>query len=361
MIRLFLLLLISGEVHSFDWQGHRGARGLYPENTIGAMEVALQYPITTLEMDVVVTSDHKVIVSHEPWMGEETCLDPQGKEVKIRQYNIYKMNYDEVVKFDCGSRPHPRFPDQKKVNVGKPTLEKLIRSTEETLKKINRSNIRYNIEIKSTPLDEKLGFQPNYKKLTDLVISTVSSLLPNEKVTIQSFDWRVLKYLHKKYPNIRTVALKEDAFDPQKVIHELGFRPYIFSPWFHHLTKENVSALQKMGIKVIPWTVNELTDLKKVKALGVDGIITDYPDRIEKLPSLKCKSKEHFFEGKCIKIPKHAMASDSIPGWICKRGYVQKRSRCIKIDLPPHSHLSPDGKTWECNEGFRKYRSTCVK
>lgn len=101
--------------------------------------------------------------------------------------------------------------------------------------------------------------------------------------------------------------------------------------------------------------------LISVEVHSSDDIITDYTGRIEKVPSLKCKRKENFFEGKCIKIPKHAIASDSIPGWICKRGYVQKRSRCIKIDLPPHSHLSPDGKSWECDEGFQKYRSTCVK
>lgn len=357
---LLLLLLVSGSVFSFDWQGHRGARGLYPENTIGAMEVALQYPVTTLEMDVVVTKDHKVVLGHDPWMNEEICLDPQGKEVKLRQYNIYKMNYEEVIKFDCGSKLHPLFPEQQKVTVGKPTLENLLKHTEKTIKKLNR-HISYNVEIVSTPLNEKLGFQPEYQKFTDLVISVLKAQLPLDRFTVQSFDWRVLRYLHKKYPEIRIIVLKMSAFDPQQVINELGFRPYAFSPFFKHVTKENVEALKRMRIKVVPWTVNELVDLRNIKALGVDGIITDYPDRIEKLASLKCKKKEHYFDGSCVKLPKHAIPSDSIPGWSCKQGYVQKRSRCIKIDLPPNAHLSQDGKTWVCKEGFKKYRSTCIK
>jgi glycerophosphoryl diester phosphodiesterase len=361
MFRTIFFLIVSFNAFAFDWQGHRGARGLYPENTIGAMEVALQYPITTLEMDVVVSKDKKIIVSHEPWMGEEICLNPDGRRVKIREYNIYKMTYEEIVKFDCGSATHPRFPQQKKITVGKPTLEKLISVTEMKLKSLNRSAVEYNIEIKSTLQDEKEGFQPDYKTFSDLVMAKLKSLLPSNKYTIQSFDWRVLKYIHEKYPEVRLVALKEENFSPSEVIKELGFKPYIFSPWFKHLSAEKVKDLQNLGMKVIPWTVNDVADLKAIKRMGVNGIITDYPDRITEALDPKCKKGFHLFENKCIKLPKHSLPSSTIPGWNCKSGYIQKRSRCIKVAVPKNAHLLPDGKNWACDEGFKKYRSTCVK
>lgn len=357
----FLVLMVSVHAFAFDWQGHRGARGLYPENTIGAMEEALQYPVTTLEMDVVVTKDNQIIVSHEPWMSEEICIDPEGKPVKFKQYNIYKMTYEEVVTFDCGSLPHPRFPMQKKIAVGKPTLEKLISVTEKTLKKLNRPDVGYNIEIKSTPLDEKEGFQPDYKKFSDMVVTKLKELLPVTKFTIQSFDWRVLKYIHEKYPAVRLVALKEGPFNPKAVVEELGFTPYVFSPSFKNLTREKVKTLQGMNIKVIPWTVNDLADLRMIKEMGVDGIITDYPNHIKEVSSEKCGKGTHYFEGKCVDLPKHAVASESNPGWVCKDGYIQKRSHCIKINIPQNAHLLPDGKNWDCNDGFKRYRSKCVK
>ncbi|HLT23328.1 MAG TPA: glycerophosphodiester phosphodiesterase family protein [Bacteriovoracaceae bacterium] len=279
MKSLIVLFLISfvGPIHAFDWQGHRGARGLYPENTLGAMEVALKYPIKTLEFDVVVTKDNKVILSHEPWMNEVICLDPLGKKIKGKEFNIYQMSYSEVAKFDCGSLAHPQFLQQKKVKVAKPTLDEVLVHTKDKNK-----NIFYNIEIKSTVENEKLGFQPEYKVFSDLVIKDIKKHLPESRFSIQSFDWRVLKYIHQKYPEVRLVALKYGKFEVDKVLSDLGFTPSIFSPYFKDLTKKKVLDFQKKGIKVIPWTVNELKDLKAIKGMGVDGIITDYPDRIKK-------------------------------------------------------------------------------
>lgn len=271
-IALFLVIGISS-AHAMDWQGHRGARGLYPENTIGAMKVALKYPaVTTLELDVVVSKDNKVIVSHEPWMSEEICLDPNGKKFKGRKHNIYKMTVEEIQKFDCGTLPHKRFPEQQKIKVVKPVLDDLISEI--------GTHIPFNIEIKSLPEDEKDGFQPDVKTFSDIVISVIQKKLPHDKFTIQSFDWRVLKYIHEKYPEIKLVALMEGKINPEKIIKELGFKPYVFSPYFKDLKKSHVTAFQAMNVKVITWTVNEVKDIKEVLDLGVDGIITDYPNRI---------------------------------------------------------------------------------
>lgn len=266
-----------------DWQGHRGSRGLYPENTIGAMEEALKYPeVTTLELDVVISKDNQVVVSHEPWMSEEICLDSNGKEVKDRKFNLYKMTVEEIQKFDCGTLAHKRFPEQKKVATIKPRLADLIAAIEPKLKELKKPEIPYNIEIKSLPEDEKDGFQPDVKTFSDMVIAEIKKQLPVEKFTIQSFDWRVLKYIHEKYPEVRLVALLEGSINPEKIIKELGFSPYVFSPYYKDLSKAHVKAFHDMNVKVITWTVNEVKDMKDVMKLGVDGIITDYPNRISK-------------------------------------------------------------------------------
>lgn len=280
MIHILFFLFVN-VAYAFDWQGHRGARGLYPENTLGAMELALNYPITTLEFDVVVTKDKRVILSHEPWMNKVICLDPKGKKISGKEFNIYQMDYQQVELFDCGSLSHPDFPEQKRTKSFKPTLHKVITEIERKLK-TEKKDITYNIEIKSTLENEKSGFQPEYQEFSDLVIKEIFELLPIDKFSIQSFDWRVLKYIHQKYPKVRLVALKYGHFEVEKTIQELGFKPYVFSPWFKDLTKEKVKGFQKQGIKVIPWTVNEVRDLKRVQAMNVDGIITDYPNRIEK-------------------------------------------------------------------------------
>ena len=280
MIQILFFLFVN-VAYAFDWQGHRGARGLYPENTLGAMELALNYPITTLEFDVVVTKDKRVILSHEPWMNKVICLDSKGNKIKGKEFNIYQMDYQQVEQFDCGSLPHPDFPEQKKAKSFKPTLYKVITEIEKKVKS-EKKEIAYNIEIKSTLDNEKSGFQPQYREFSDLVIKELLELLPIDKFSIQSFDWRVLKYIHQKYPTVRLVALKYGHFEVEKTIYELGFKPYVFSPWYKDLTKEKVQGFQKQGIKVIPWTVNEVRDLKRVQAMNVDGIITDYPSRIEK-------------------------------------------------------------------------------
>lgn len=361
MIRsLFFLVLLPSLSFAFDWQGHRGARGLYPENTIGAMEEALKYPVTTLELDVVISKDHKVVVSHEPWMSEEICLDAKGKEVDDRDENLYKMTLEEIQKFDCGSKTHPRFPKQKKAVEGKPELSKLFEVIEPLLKKLHRK-ISYNIEIKSTKEDEKEGFQPDIKTFSDLVVSEIKKHVSTDRFTIQSFDWRVLQYFRAQYPEIKLVALLEGGhMEPKDVFNKLGFHPHVFSPYYKDITKKDVDAYHAMKVKVIPWTVNDVAEMNEMIKMGVDGIITDYPDLIPSA-STPCREGTHFFEGNCVTIPRHAVKSDKIPGWKCEEGFVQKRSRCKKLFVPKHAHLTEDGMSWVCNDGYKRYRSSCRK
>lgn len=363
MKMLFLAALFSlSSFATFDWEGHRGARGLYPENTIGAMEEALKYPVTTLELDVVVSKDNQVVVSHEPWMNPEMCLDPQRKEIKTeKQVNLYQLTYEEIQKYDCGSKIHPRFTQQVKVTVGKPLLTKLLTETEKKLRELRRTDVAYNIEIKSTVEDEKSGFQPDYKVFTDLVVKTIKEQIPKERFIVQSFDKRVLKYLFEKYPDLRISALQEEAFEPGALLKELGFKPEIFSPDFHLLTKDNVRIFHSAGIAVIPWTVNTTKEMNELIAIGVDGIITDYPNLIPSVGLKKCRKNTNYFEGSCVDIPPHAKASKKNPGWVCKKEYTQKRNSCEKIRKPAHSVFLQDGKTWACKEGYKRYRSKCLK
>ena len=362
-MKYFLLsLILSSSVFAFDWEGHRGARGLYPENTIGAMETALKYPVTTLELDVVISKDNKVVVSHEPWINPEMCLDPQRFEIKTeKQVNLYKLTYEEIQKYDCGSKVHPRFPRQQKVSVGKPLLSTLLSSMEKHLRELRRTNVQYNIEIKSTVEDEKAGFQPDYKTFTDLAVATISEYVPKERFIVQSFDKRVLRYLHEKYPQLQVSALQEEKWDRERLLQEWGFTPQIFSPDFSLLTSEDVAFFHSKNIKIIPWTVNTVEEMNAVIKLGVDGIITDYPDLISKVGLKPCRPKMSYFEGKCVSMPAHSLPSTLAPGWICDKGFIQKRMSCVKIRKPSHSTFLEDGKTWVCKEGYERYRSKCKK
>lgn len=364
---IYFVLVFSGSVFAFDWQGHRGARGLYPENTIKGMQLAAQYPITTLEMDVVISKDQQVIVSHEPWMNSEICLDGGGGPLGDKGTSIYQLTYEEILKFDCGSKPHPRFPEQLKEKASKPLLRDLISTMEKEFKKSGKK-LNYSIEIKSSPEQEARGLQPDFKSFTDLVLQTILSQLPRERFMLQSFDWRVLKYLHHKDPNVQLVALRETAYTVKVLEDELGFFPTVFSPEWVYLTAEQVDYFHSKKIKVIPWTVNQIEDMKKMLGLRVDGMITDYPNLIKSIPAefyltklSPCLPRESFFEGRCVKIPKHAIPSETNPGWVCKSGYQQKRNSCVKIKTPDHSHLLEDGKTWVCNSGYERYRHRCRK
>lgn len=269
----------------FDLQGHRGARGLRPENTIPAFLLALDSGVTTLELDVAVTRDKQIVVTHEPWMSSEICLRPDGSVIRDRdekKLNIYEMSYEQVKAFDCGSKGNERFPEQLKLKIAKPLLREVIAAVEDHIKSNTQYEVDYNIEIKSTEEGDK-KFHPTPEEFSDLVYSLLEQYLPMERVVIQSFDFRVLKYWHAKYPQVRLAALVENTRSIDANLDDLGFKPSIYSPYFELLSADKVKYLQRKKIRVIPWTVNEAKDMRRIKDMGVDGFITDYPDRAAKL------------------------------------------------------------------------------
>ena len=271
---------------NFDVQGHRGCRGLLPENTIPAFIQAINLGVTTLEMDVVFTKDLQAIVSHEPFFNHETTTKPNGAfvtETEEKRLNIYTMNYDEVAKYDVGIKPHPRFATQEKIKVFKPLLSAVIDSAEAYTKKNNLPAIHYNIETKTKAKTDEI-FHPKPEVFVKLLIQVLQEKNILDRVTIQSFDMRTLQYLHQEYPTIQTAYL----FEPPSLeslesrLNKLGFIPTIYSPAYELVNKKMIAECHANNIKVIPWTVNEIDKMEQLIALGVDGLITDYPNLLHK-------------------------------------------------------------------------------
>lgn len=292
-MKLFTTLFLLGLFHvsqaqgtdkkPFDWQGHRGARGLAPENAIPAFLTALSFSkITTLELDVVISADGKVVVSHEPWLNAKICLDAEGNipdKKKMEQVNLYKMDYKEIKKCDCGSRGNPSFPEQKPVFAYKPLLSEVVSEVRRFVKKTGKPMPRFNIEIKSDPSSDAL-FTPEVNVFAEIVRKEIKKLKIQDISSVQSFDPRALRYLYEKEKNWVLVYLVEEIGDVTQQIDLLGFTPTIYSPYFEKVTLATVEQCHKMGMKIIPWTVNDTAQMKKLVQLWVDGIITDYPDRI---------------------------------------------------------------------------------
>lgn len=293
VIVLFSELTAQTYIPKFDIQGHRGARGLRPENTIPAFLLALDSGVTTIELDLAVTKDGQLVVSHEPWMSLAICLDPSGKsdDKNERKHNIYQMTYAQVKLWDCGSKGNSNFPQQVKLAASKPLLSDVIVAVENHIKSFSRYEVDYNIEIKSLPEGDN-KFHPKPEVFSDLVFNLIDQYLPLDRVVIQSFDFRVLKYWHVKYPAVRLSALVENKDTVDENLAELGFTPSVYSPDFKLVTKGMVTELHNKNMRVIPWTVNEPGDMLSLKGMNVDGFITDYPDRAAKFKrTLNLQSK----------------------------------------------------------------------
>ncbi len=301
MKQLFLLIAImylscssKNNMHNdfdgkitFDKEGHRGCRGLMPENTIPAFKKAIDLGVTTLEMDAIVTKDKQIIISHEPFFNHEITTKADGSfvdEKEERLLNIYGMTYEQTLQFDVGMKPHPRFPMQQKMKVHKPRLVDVIDSAEAYTKLKSLPPIQYNIETKSLPETDDI-YHPQPAEYVELIMSVIKQKNIQDRVIIQSFDMRTLQYLYKKYPTIRTAYL----YEPPSVknfatrLIDLGFIPTIYSPEYTTVTPALVAECKNLDIKLIPWTVDDLENMKKLKLMGVDGIISDYPNLYEQL------------------------------------------------------------------------------
>jgi glycerophosphoryl diester phosphodiesterase len=286
-VNAVLILMISSctsnsPLQPFDKQGHRGCRGLMPENTIPAMEVALAHGVNTLEMDISFSADSQALLSHEPFFSHDITTKPDGSfvtEDEEKSLNLFKMKYEEIRRYDVGMKPHPRFPKQKKIKVHKPLLSDVIDYVEGYVTDAGTPKIHYNIETKTTPATDNV-YHPAPQVFVDLLMKVIDRKKIRNRVIIQSFDIRTLQYLHQKYADVKTSLLIEsqELITVNQKIKTLGFDPDIVSPEYHMVTPGMIKDLHHRNIRVIPWTINDASSIERYKALGVDGVITDYPD-----------------------------------------------------------------------------------
>jgi glycerophosphoryl diester phosphodiesterase len=272
---------------SFDKEGHRGCRGLMPENSIPAMLKAIDLGVTTLEMDASISKDKKVFLSHEPFFNHEITTKPDGnfiEESEEKNFNMFQMNYDEIQKFDVGLKPHPRFSQQQRIAAFKPLLSQLFDTVQSYCLQKNIPIPQFNIETKTNAKTDGI-FHPGPEEFVDLLVAVIQLKKMEDKVIIQSFDIRTLQYVHQKYPHFKTALLIED-FDKKPFalqLKDLGFIPTIYSPAHILVTDLLVKQCRDAGIQIIPWTVNDLPRMQILKKMGVHGIISDFPNLFAEL------------------------------------------------------------------------------
>jgi glycerophosphoryl diester phosphodiesterase len=270
----------------FYKEGHRGTRGLMPENTIPSMKKAIEDGANIIEVDIQISRDKKVMVSHDAHINRQISLLPDGREIPeadASKYILHQMPYDSIRKFDVGLKYHSDFPQQKKLKAYIPLLGELIDSVEQFTTEKGFTPVIYNIEIKARP--EQDGFyQPVPAELIGLVMEVVKSKEIGSRYYIQSFDIRQIQEVHNHYPRVTTGFLtsKKDA-TLEENLKNIGFIPQIYSPQYQLATKELIEKCHAQGMKFVPWTVNTLEEMKGLKEMGVDGIITDYPNLFSEL------------------------------------------------------------------------------
>lgn len=296
-----LLVTMMPNAPAFDLQGHRGARGLAPENTLPAFETALRIGVSTLELDLAVTKDGILVVSHDVRLNPDHTRAPDGSFLQEPGPAIRSLTFDELQRYDVGRiRPDTayaaRFRDQRGMdNVRIPALTEVF----DLVKRKGADHIRFNIETKITP--DSGNDTPDPESFAALFARAVRDAGLASRVSVQSFDWRTLKAMQKIAPEIErvcltieapmenniqrgkasrwTAGLKIDDFQGSvpRLVQAAGCA--VWSPYYRNVTAAQVKEAQSLGLKVIPWTVNEMEDLKLVIETGVDGLITDYPDR----------------------------------------------------------------------------------
>ncbi|MBF4517001.1 glycerophosphodiester phosphodiesterase [Flavobacterium sp. ANB] len=273
----------TAQKHVIEVQGHRGDRGNFPENTIQAFISAVKKGADVIELDVVISKDQKVVVSHETFMSSQYMSDLDGKPItkeNEKSYNLYEMTYDSIRRYDSGSRGNAGFPAQQKMKTYKPLLSKMIDSVENYISTNKLKPVKYNIEIKSEKADYGKR-QPQPEIFSAMVMKVIKDKNMEQKINIQSFDPFVLNVLHKMYPKTRIAFLVGEG-TVVKNLAMLDFIPEIYSPHFKLLNKTEIDSLRSLKIRIIPWTVNEDKDIDKMLNLNVDGIITDYPEKVLK-------------------------------------------------------------------------------
>ena len=266
---------IMAQTDSIQYFGHRGFRGLYPENTIEGFNQALALGIDGIEWDVVVNKDKQLVVSHDPFFESKFCLMPDGSEiVNEKSINMYEMTQAEIQTYDCGLKPHPNFPEQKKFAVHKPLLQ-------EVFSQVDLSKATILFEVKSSPQDDGI-YQPAPKEYAEIIQKEIADFAFKQNIVFMSFDARILEEIHLLMPEYKCVYL---TYLPLKsasaFLKDLTFKPYALGMFYPTIKRGKIRNLKKEGIKTFAWTVNDQKISQKLIRRGVEGIITDFPDRVK--------------------------------------------------------------------------------
>jgi len=316
-------LLIAGAVfyatvafsqQRIDTQAHRGGMALLPENTIPAMLNAVKLGARTLELDVVISADGKVVVSHDPYMSAIFMTRPDGSEIskeEQKDLSLFKMTYDSIQSYSSGIKSHPAFPMQKALKTHKPLLSDLIDSVEYYIKANKLKPVFYNIETKISPAGDG-KYNPSPEVFVKTMMDVINQKDIKKRLVIQSFDVRTLKILHQKEPDVKLSLLVQGKMNitedqlkkyglSQKEIEEyfkqmnekkigveadlqnLGFAPDIYSPYYTGVDAEMVKKVHEKKMLILPWTVDKEEDMIALAKLGVDGIISNSPDILVRL------------------------------------------------------------------------------
>jgi glycerophosphoryl diester phosphodiesterase len=299
-----MMMTASTAAMAFDLQGHRGARGLEPENTLAAFRTALAIGVTTLELDLAMTKDGVLVISHDRRLNPDHTRGPDGKFLDAVGPAIHSLTLAEVKRYDVG-RLKPgtayaaAFPEQRGMDgVRIPALTELF----DLVHREGAEHVRFNIETKLTPTSG--NETPDPETFTAAFVAAVREAGLNARVSLQSFDWRTLVVAHRVAPEIERICLTMDGgtgdtlqrgregpspwtagFDiddfggsTPRLVAAAGCP--VWSPLFRDLTPQALAESKSLALKVIPWTVNERAEMARLIALGVDGLITDYPDRL---------------------------------------------------------------------------------
>jgi glycerophosphoryl diester phosphodiesterase len=288
----------------FDLQGHRGARGLHPENTLSAFAKALSLGVSTLELDLGLTRDGVLVLGHDPRLNADIARGPDGRWLEGPGPAIHSLLFTELQAYDVGRlRPGSayavRFKDQAGADgVRMPRFADVV----DLVERAQNRDVRFNVEIKTDPRDPEATASP--EAFADVLVAFVRERGLSPRVTIQSFDWRSLARVREVAPELERSCLTSQqpgddtvqAAEPGPKFWLAGLDPsafsgsaprlaaatraHVWSPHFRDVTVERVREARDLGLSVLPWTVNERSDMEHLIALGVDGLITDYPDRL---------------------------------------------------------------------------------
>lgn len=305
-----VLILMAGPAHSLDLQGHRGARGLLPENTLPAFAQALTIGVTTLELDTAVTRDGVVVVSHDAILNPDITRDARGQWIKRSDIAIHDLSFAELQQYDVG-RINPqsvyarRFPEQQpRDGTRVPRLAEVFALA----RRAGNNSVRFNVETKISPEHAQRTLPP--AEFARTLITLIRNEGLEKRVTIQSFDWRTLQVVQQEAPQITTVYLTAQQPWQDNIRAAATSSPWTagrhvsrfggslaqlvkaaggtaWSPYYGEVTEAAVHEARKLGLRVIVWTVNEPGDIERMIALGVDGIISDYPDRLRRVAAAR--------------------------------------------------------------------------